>query len=112
MSAAASYIVEISPTAADRTSVSGTASLAGSGVNAQFAAGSYVTRNYTVLSAAGGVTGTFDVLATSNLPAGIQASLSYTATDVLLHLTGVLGDLSSLNPNQQNVANALNVSFN
>src|SRR6516164_9033397 len=76
MTAAASYLVEISPTNADRTNVAGTATLAGT-VQAAFAAGSYVTRNYTILSAAGGRSGTFSALTTANLPAGFSASLSY-----------------------------------
>src|SRR5215472_7019776 len=45
MTAAASYLVEISPTNADRTNVAGTASLGGT-VQAAFASGSYVTRLY------------------------------------------------------------------
>jgi hypothetical protein len=76
--AAASYLVEISPTNADRTNVGGTATLAGT-VQAALAAGSYVTRSYTILSAAGGRSGTFNALTTTNLPAGFTASLSYTA---------------------------------
>jgi len=127
MTAAASYLVEISPTNADRTNVAGTATLAGT-VQAAFAAGSYVTRNYTILSAAGGRSGTFSALTTANLPAGFSASLSYTATDVTLNLTAALGALTILgvpnapggsgapacafNINQCNVANALNAFFN
>src|SRR6516162_8948021 len=127
MTAAASYLVEISPTNADRTNVAGTATLAGT-VQAAFAAGSYVTRNYTILSAAGGRSGTFSALTTANLPAGFSASLSYTATDVTLNLTAALGALTILgvpnapggsgapacafNINQCNVASALNTFFN
>ena len=91
MSAAASYLVEISPTSADRTNVGGTATLGGT-VQAAFASGSYVTRAYTILSAAGGLNGTtFNALTTSNLPANFTTSLSYTATDVILNLTATLG---------------------
>src|SRR6516165_1635899 len=127
MTAAASYLVEISPTNADRTNVAGTATLAGT-VQAAFAAGSFMTRNYTILSAAGGRSGTFSALSTTNLPAGFSASLSYTATDVTLNLTAALGTLTILgvpnapggsgapacafNINQCNVANALNAFFN
>src|SRR6516165_5866805 len=127
MTAAASYLVEISPTNADRTNVAGTATLAGT-VQAAFAAGSFMTRNYTILSAAGGRSGTFSALTTANLPAGFSASLSYTATDVILNLTAALGTLTLLgvpnapggsgapacafNINQCNVANALNAFFN
>src|SRR6516165_9561726 len=127
MTAAASYLVEISPTNADRTNVAGTATLAGT-VQAAFAAGSYVTRNYTILSAAGGRSGTFSALTTANLPAGFSASLSYTATDVTLNLTAALGALTILGVpnaasgpgapacafsiNQCNVANAIDAFFN
>jgi autotransporter-associated beta strand protein/T5SS/PEP-CTERM-associated repeat protein len=123
MTAAASYLVEISPANADRTNVAGTATLAGT-VQAAFAAGSYMTRNYTILSAAGGRSGTFNALTTTNLPANFTASLSYTATDVILNLTAALGGLTALggpnapapacafNVNQCNVANALNAFFN
>ncbi len=53
--AAATYMVEISPAGADRTNVTGTASFGGATVNAIFAAGTYVTKQYTILSTAGGV---------------------------------------------------------
>src|SRR5262249_39220063 len=95
MSAAASYLVEISPTNADRTNVGGTATLAGT-VQAAFAAGSYVTRAYTILSAAGGRIGTFNASTTTNLTANFTASLSYTATDGNLNLTAALGALTTL----------------
>jgi autotransporter-associated beta strand protein/T5SS/PEP-CTERM-associated repeat protein len=127
MTAAASYLVEISPTNADRTNVAGTATLAGI-VQAVFAAGSFMTRNYTILSATGGRGGTFSALTTANLPAGFSASLSYTATDATLNLTAALGALTILgvpnapggsgapacafSVNQCNVANALNTFFN
>ena len=56
----------------------GSATLAGT-VGAAFASGSYVSRSYTILSAAGGLNGTtFNALTTSNLPAGFTAKLSYT----------------------------------
>jgi autotransporter-associated beta strand protein len=45
----ATYRVQISPTAASSASVTGGAGLAGT-VNAQFAAGNYVARNYTILT--------------------------------------------------------------
>ena len=45
-----------------------------------FGPGSYTSNNYTILSAAGGRSGTFDTLTTSGLPATLSASLGYTAT--------------------------------
>ena len=64
---------------------SGNASLAGT-VRAVFASGSYASRTYSILTAAGGLGGTtFNALTTINLPAGFTPSLSYTATDVILN---------------------------
>jgi autotransporter-associated beta strand protein/T5SS/PEP-CTERM-associated repeat protein len=118
------YVVQVTPSTASSTNVTaaGGATLAGT-VQAVFAPGSYVSRHYTILSAAGGRIGTFNALTTTNLPAGFSASLSYTATDAILNLTAALGGLSTLgvpnapstcafNINQCNVANALNAFFN
>ena len=57
LTSASAYLVEVSPTAADRTNVTGTASLAGT-VQAVFGPGSSFARTYTILSAAGGLGGT------------------------------------------------------
>jgi outer membrane autotransporter protein len=106
------YAVEVSPSAADRTNVTGTAALAGA-VGAAFAPGAYLTRSYTILSAAGGLGGsTFDTLATSNLPVNFNASLSYTTNDVLLNIKAALGSGAILNANQFAVANTINNYFN
>jgi outer membrane autotransporter protein len=119
------YVVQVTSSTASSTNASGSAALAGT-VQAAFASGSYATRAYTILSAAGGLGGTtFNTLTTSNLPAGFSASLSYTATDAILNLTATLGQLSGSNTpsgpgaltcafslNQCNVANALNAFFN
>ena len=122
LTSAAAYIVEVSPTQADRTNVTGTATLAGT-VQAVFGPGSYIARTYTILSAAGGRSGTFGSLTTSGLPAGLAAALSYTGTDAILNLTAVLGQQpttpgqqplpnGALSGNQLNVANSLNGFFN
>src|SRR5690606_2818639 len=106
------YAVEVSPADADRTNVSGTAALAGT-VQATFEAGSYVGRNYTILSAAGGLGGSeFGALVNTALPAGFAAALSYTGTDVLLNLTAQLGNDQPLPGNQKKVAEAVNKFFN
>ena len=87
------YLVEVDAAGnADRTDVTGTATLGGT-VQAVFGPGSYVARTYTIVSAAGGRSGTFGGLTTSTLPAGFSASLSYTATDAILNLTATLGQL-------------------
>ena len=116
LTSASAYLVEVSPTAADRTNVTGTASLAGT-VQAVFGPGSSFARTYTILSAAGGSTGTFGSLTTTGLPAGFTASLSYTATDAILNLTAILGGPSALgtgglSTNQRNVTGSLNTFFN
>ena len=69
---------------------------------------------YKILTAAGGFdfgfgASRFDSLVT---PTGINGVLSYTTTDVNLTLVSALGQLSGLNINQRNVANALDGAFN
>jgi outer membrane autotransporter protein len=136
------YVVQVNPSTASSTNViaGGTATLAGT-VQAAFASGSYVSRSYTILSAAGGRVGTFESLSTANLPANFTASLSYTATDAILNLVANLGCPAAPPPaappptaapptvapptagpgalppcglsiNQRNVATAINAFFN
>jgi autotransporter-associated beta strand protein len=83
------YVVQVNPTTAATTNVSGTASLAGT-VMATFAPGSYVSRSYAILTAAGGVTGTFDALATFGLPPNFGTRLNYTGNTALLNLMAQL----------------------
>jgi autotransporter-associated beta strand protein len=119
--AGSTYFVEVSPTEADRTNVTGTASLAGT-VAAVFLPGSYIQRSYTLIAAAAR-NGTFDALATGGLPAGFTAAMNYTSTEAQLVLTAVLGNTPPTGPNplppggtlpqnQKNVAAALNNFFN
>jgi autotransporter-associated beta strand protein len=105
------YLVQVNPTSASFANVTGAASLAGI-VNAAFAPGSYVKKQYTILTAAGGLGGTtFSGLTSASLPPGFVASLSYDANDVFLNLSQGFST-SGLNVNQANVANALGNSFN
>jgi uncharacterized protein with beta-barrel porin domain len=109
------YLVQVNPSAASSTSVGGTATLTGATVNAQFASGSYLSKQYTILTATGGLGGTsFAGLTNFNLPAGFTDSLSYGGGSVFLNLTATLGALpgTGLNGNQQSVASALNNFFN
>ena len=112
--AAASYMVEVSPANADRTNVTGTATLGGATVKASFAAGTYVARQYTILNAAGGVSGTFNSLATTDLPANFKSSLSYDGNNAYLDLAlnFIPPPGSGLNANQQSAANAIVGFFN
>jgi uncharacterized protein YhjY with autotransporter beta-barrel domain len=124
---AATYMVEVSPSAADRTNVTGTATLAGT-VQAVFGFNGFMPHTYTIVSANGGLNGTFGTLITAGLPSGFISTLSYTATDALLNLTANLGGTTTggvavapgaggvnntgLNQNQFNVATAINNFFN
>ena len=112
--AAASYMVEVSPANADRVNVSGTATLGGATVNASFAAGTYVAKQYTIVNATGGVSGTFGAQVNTNLPSGFHSSLSYDANDAFLNLAlnFVPPPSGGLSGNQQNVANAIVGFFN
>jgi autotransporter-associated beta strand protein len=112
--AAASYMVEVSPANADRTNVAGTATLGGATVKASFAAGTYVARQYTILNATGGVSGTFNTLANTDLPANFKSSLSYDSNNAYLNLAlnFIPPPGSGLNANQQSAANAIVGFFN
>jgi autotransporter-associated beta strand protein len=104
------YFAEIGGGTADRIKVTGTATLGGA-VVASFLDG-HLTNHYTILSAAGGRTGTFDDLVPLNAPAFVTASLAYTPTTVDLNLTSGLGQVAGLTGNQAAVAAALDNSFN
>jgi len=116
---AAAYLVQVSPQQAGSTSVTGAATLGGATVSAVFAPGSYVSKQYVILNANGGINGTFGQLINTNLPANFTAGLSYGANAVTLNLQmlagsggGGPGSSPPLNVNQQNVANGLVNSFN
>jgi uncharacterized protein with beta-barrel porin domain len=113
MSAAATYLVQVNPTTAAFTTVTGAATLGGATVSANYAAGSYVAKRYTIVTAAGGVNGTFGALVTTGQPASLTSTLSYDANNAYLNLNlnfALPG--GALNQNQQNVANALTGFFN
>ena len=79
------YLVQLSSTGTS-ANVTGTASLAGSTVQANFASGRLSGEaTYTILTATGGVSGTaFAGISNISLPAGFADSLSYSANDVFL----------------------------
>jgi autotransporter-associated beta strand protein len=84
------YVVQVNPTTASTTNASGTASLAGT-VEATFAPGTYgLVNSYTILTAAGGRTGTFGSLATPGLPPDFGARLNYTGNTAVLNLLAQL----------------------
>ncbi len=72
----------------DRIAASGTATLGGGTVDVQAGAGSYgLSTRYTILTAAGGVTGQFSGLTTTSNLAFLDPALSYDADDVVLGFT-------------------------
>ncbi len=104
------YLVQLNPATSSFANVTGAASLNGS-AGAAFLAGNYVAKQYTILTAAGGVSGTFGSFNTQGIPSGFQASLSYDANHAYLDLFLNFAP-PHLNTNQQNVANALTNFFN
>ncbi|WP_175345370.1 autotransporter-associated beta strand repeat-containing protein, partial [Bradyrhizobium sp. ORS 375] len=82
----ATYAVNVSPDAASKTSVTGTATLGGATVSANFVNGSYVTKQYGILDA-NSVTGRFGQLVTGNLLPIFSASLTYDPNHVFLNVT-------------------------
>lgn len=114
LSSGAQYWVQINPTTASSTKVSGAATLGGATVAAFFANGSYVSKRYTIVDAAGGVSGTFGSLVNTNLPTNFSAGLGYDATHAYLNLTLNFAPpaYAPLNSNQENVANTLVNFFN
>jgi autotransporter-associated beta strand protein len=112
LTAAATYMVEVSPVNADRTNVTGVATLGGAAVKASFAAGSYVSKQYTIINATGGVSGTLSAEVDTNLPANFHTALGYDANNVFLNLILNFGLPSPLQGNQANVGTALTNFFN
>ena len=127
LTAASTYAVNIDPTTSSFAHVTGTATLGGAIVNAIYATGSYVAKQYTILTA-GTVKGAFGSLVNTNLPANFKPTLAYDATHAWLNLalnfastpptspgsTPGSGAPNSggLNGNQQAVANTLTNFFN
>ncbi|WP_143198949.1 autotransporter-associated beta strand repeat-containing protein [Bradyrhizobium sp. NAS80.1] len=99
----AMYLVAVNPATASFTSVTGTATLGGATVNAVFAPRSYISKKYTILTANGGVSGTFAANpVNTNLPANFHTALSYDATHAYLDLTlNYFSIPGGLNQNQQ-----------
>jgi autotransporter-associated beta strand protein len=104
------YVISLNPTTSSFATVSGTASLAGT-VQANFASGSYIAKQYTILTANGGVSGAFSGITNVDLPAGFTDSLSYNADDAFLNLFAAL-PTGGLNQNERSVAAAISNYFN
>jgi len=82
----------------------------GSTVQAQFQTGTYLPRSYAIMTA-GAINGSFGALASTGVPTGLAATLSYTPTAVDLNLNSVLSQTTGLNGNQSAVARAIDTGF-
>ena len=105
------YTVELSPTAADRTNVTGNAILTGATVAANALPGSFRGQTYTILNAAGGLGGTrFDGLTvTGSFSPARNPHLTYDPNNVYLVLDpGVLALGQGASRNQTSVAGGIN----
>ena len=103
------YLVQLNPTTASLAQITGTANLTGAAVTANYANGTYISKKYTILTATGGVSGTFSGVTNTNLPAGFSSTLSYDSNNAFIDLTM---NTASGSINQQNVSNALTNYFN
>ncbi len=107
---AGAYLVEIRSTAADRVNVTGTCD-AGRQLLVSLQSGTSILKQYTILNATGGVTGTF--AGVNNLPASVAAKPELRRQRRLSQFVAELCALGgALNTNQQNVGNALASFFN
>jgi autotransporter-associated beta strand protein len=107
------YQISINPSTSTFANVTGTASLGGATAFVVFADGAYVQKTYRILTATGGVSGTFSsAVSTYNAPSNFSSTLSYDANNVYLNTILNFAIPGGLNVNQQNVANALTSFFN
>ena len=94
--------------ATDKVLVTGTASLAG-GVSALPTSGNFTPGTYTILTANGGVSGTFSPLTTQP---NAQARLTYDANNVFLVLDSTTGFTASSSTSERVMLNAATVTTN
>ena len=108
----ATYQLYLNPATSTFANVTGTATLGGATVAANFAAGSYLSKRYTILTTTGGVIGTFAPAINTVGPANLNPTLSYDSTNAYLDIALSFISPGGLNVNQQNVANAITGFFN
>ncbi|MBR1217724.1 autotransporter domain-containing protein [Bradyrhizobium sp. U87765 SZCCT0131] len=103
IAAGSTFQAQVSPTASDKLAVTGTTLIGGGSVQAQVGAGVYsATNRYTILTSAGGVTGTFAGVTSD--AAFLTPSLSYDAKDVYLMLTRNAAAFGSIGTTRNQIA--------
>jgi autotransporter-associated beta strand protein len=106
------YLVQVNPATASLANVTGTATLGNATVSAVFAPGSSViNRQYTILAATGGLSGTFNPAVISS-NSNLSGTLSYDPNDVFLNVKLNFAIPGGLSGDQQAVGNALTNFFN
>lgn len=109
MQSGAFYAVVADPASSSSANIIGNASLGGATVAALFASGSYVAKQYTILTA-DSITDAFNsTVLNANLPSGFHTSLSYDPTHAYmnLQLNFVPPSGTDFSDNQQNVGDAI-----
>jgi autotransporter-associated beta strand protein len=110
LASAAMYDVEVSSTAADRTTVTGSANIDGT-VIASVASGAYnFGQRFTILTATGGVTGTFARL--NGVPYYLKGQFSYDANNAYLTISpnALTPLLSNPTGNQKNAVSVIDAA--
>lgn len=79
------FALDLSPSTADRISAGGAATISGALV-VTAASGTYVPGSYTIVSAAGGLTGIFSSFTISGIPNSVKGRIAYDAHDAYLVL--------------------------
>ena len=110
LSAGSTYAVQVG-SSVSLAKVSGAAAISGASVSAGFTLGSTVSRQYTFLTAGGGVTGTFSGVTSTGLSGGLTDALSYDGKDAYLNLSLTPTAAGATNQNQAQVVNGLNNAF-
>jgi len=97
LAAGSTYAVQVSPSAADETIVTGTTTIAGD-LTTSYASGAYTAGTvYTLINSSGALSGTFANASSTNLPYGLAENISYDPNNVFLTLT------ANLDPNDAQI---------
>jgi autotransporter-associated beta strand protein len=102
------YLVQLNSATSTFADVTGSAALGGN-VGVAFAPGTMVLKQYMILAAAGGVSGTFDGV---SAPGGLVGTISTDPTHAYLNFALDFDAKSNLNVNQRNVATTFTNFFN
>ena len=95
--------VDVTPAAADKVSVTGTATIGGT-LNANLSAGPYAATQYALITSTGALTGTFSGFNITGATTNFTSALSYNANNVFLMLGNTISAGSTANVNSGTVA--------